>query len=537
MIHSAGAVVTHQGASQRSAAVTVLIPAALFAAVLAYVSLGVTMDHLQPMDNLHHRVIDEYVIFADLRDMYDALMRGAWAEFLNIRLKAYGSVYVLGSFLISLPFLAINSIDAAVYSLRSMSLLLGAGAIGMLSLWAWRATGQITAGLFVGLAAMSCTGFWIIASWIHPDVLMALFVLVATLYAGGREGPMRFRQIAVCALLYALALASKFQAAIYMAGVVVAIALNTLGEHPAQVRRLVINLASFGALLAVFYVLLNPFFFIPGGASSYFDQLLSTMASNATGHFMFVKIPLSEKIASLEYFYGSIVGYGALVAVAALALTHLRPGPVRITAISLLAMSATSFAYLLITLNKAGVFAYYYYLSYLALLPVAAVSISSGIVNRRLAAFLLFLIPIIMLVASSGIKASLLAKDLADSTRFRAGSEPLERALRPIVDARTTIVISPYTPLRGTAIGLDYRRLRIIWGYLDNHYAQLGDLLVLRKNDVYFERERPPADDIAARQYNVAREYVEQIRSGNDADFRPCGETDRVYIFCRRPPR
>lgn len=271
----------------RSALAIFALPGLFLTAVLCYVNLGDNMDFL------FNRVIDEYVVVVDIRDMYANLLNHAWLSFIRIRLSTYGFVYVMGSFLFSLPFLLTESIDALVYALRLLSPLFASLCLLALSLTAWRATGQIVAGIFVGIVALSYTGVWILASWIHPDFLMALFVIAATLYAAQLQPDMRKRQLAICALLYALALSSKLQAVMYGAGVVVAIGASGFDGHTIDLRRSVINLAVFGALLLLFYVVLNPNLWSKAGLEQYASQIAIVAQSNSTNHFSFTSVPIS----------------------------------------------------------------------------------------------------------------------------------------------------------------------------------------------------------------------------------------------------
>lgn len=486
---------------------------------------------------------DENAFLIVLDRMFNGFVSGNLRDALNISFFNYGYGFFFPLLILSSPALALKSYGAAIFIARASSvlatialMLVGAKYIrGRTGSWWWP--------LCWILALLAMPGFVRQALWVHPEPLMNLGLIVAVT-AGARASLTRRGDLLLCAVAAGFALSAKFQTLIYLPFVFAAPILKALitSEPRTRVSRVwaaVKTGAVLGLICITTYLVLDPFMLHPVGQHEFYKDLQENIASNKTNHFRGVIPTASEKLRmfGVEFFPAYLSG---LVTIAGLVLTWLDRRNWRnyIMELTLLGGAWITSAYIFLTVNKT--WPHYYVTSYIWLALAVLAMIGANIERLRAASPALVSVGVTTSVA---LLATIVAR--ADDVQKHFTVVPpkakvdalqlaeLARPHMPPQVRNARVLISPNTSFAATELGLRISRVQPIAGPLTDEDLKGVDLLVIRKNDIYFSPAQLRRDDGFGEGTRHARALLEGMLVGRNADMRLCAQDGRALVFCR----
>jgi len=485
---------------------------------------------------------DENAFLIVLDRMFNGFVSGNLRDALNISFFNYGYGFFFPLLILSSPALALKSYGAAIFIARATSVLATIALMLVGAKYIRERTGGWWWPLCWILALLAMPGFVRQSLWVHPEPLMNLGLIVAVL-TGVRASLARRGDLLLCAVAAGFALSAKFQTLIYLPFVFAAPVLRAsmTGEPGTLVAR-IWAAAKTGAVLGlvcvVTYLILDPFMLHPVGQHEFYKDLQENIASNKTNHFRGIIPTSSEKFRMLgrEFFPIYLSG---LVTMAGLVLTWLDRRNWRnyIMELAILGGAWITAAYIFLTVNKT--WPHYYITSYVWL-ALAVLAMIGANVERLRAAW-----PALVSVGVTGgvaLLATIVVR--ADDVRrhfpmvppkAKADALQLAELVRPHMPPQTKnarMLISPNTSFAATELGLRISRVQPIAGPLTDEDLKGVDLLVIRKDDIYFSPAQLRRDDAFGEGARHARGLLDGMLVGRNADMRLCAQNDRALVFC-----
>jgi hypothetical protein len=486
---------------------------------------------------------DENAFLIVLDRMFNGFVSGNLRDALNISFFNYGYGFFFPLLILSSPALAFKSYAAAIFIARATSVL---AAIALMLVGAKYIRGR-TAGwwwpLCWILALLAMPGFVRQSLWVHPEPLMNLGLIVAVL-AGERSSLARRGDLLLCAVAAGFALSAKFQTLIYLpfvfaAPIVRALLISETGTFVSRVWTAAKTGIALGAVCIATYLILNPFMLHPVGLHEFYKDLQENIASNKTNHFRGTIPTSSDKLRMLGAEFLPVYLAG-LITIASLLAAWLdrRNWRSYIAVLAILTGAWVTALYIFLTVNKT--WAHYYITSYIWLVLAAVLMIGANVERLRAARPWLVSVGIAtgaILVATIAFRADNIQKHFpVVPPKAMVEALQLARLVQPHMPEqvqKARVLISPNTSFAATELGLRISRVQPISGPLTDEDLKGVDLLVIRKEDIYFSPAQLRRGDAFGEGTRRARGLLNKMQAGQTAEMRLCAQDARALVFCR----
>jgi hypothetical protein len=479
---------------------------------------------------------DDHSFLRVLLRMYDSIWPFDPRNFFNISFQSYGFAYFLSQLIVAAPAFAFEAWDTAALLVRMLPACWATGTVLLAALLTRRLTGTVWPAVLVTVLIAALPGFWVNALWNHPDHMM-LFFVVATFYrASSIDGAPLKRDIIHIAVLFALAMSSKFPAILASPAVGLYVVLPLLrSEATHKFRDALKILAGLFAATLGFFILFDPYLLHPLGLWGFWDDLVRNLDSNRTNHGLYTVPTIVEKIGVIERYY--LDRWAALALFCSFVLNYpiKRPGQQNIVISFLVVLGIAGGAAL--AANKTWDM---YYLMPVTLLVICPVLVAKP--DNRFRYLAMALVFAAALFNAARIPAAVEASPYFsfDSAKIERQADSLGRLVAPLVKDRPLIAISPGTPFSFRLSGVRPSDLQPIDALSIQERAEISSHIVLRKDDVYFDDAL--FADIVRRQLphetamTEVRAFAGDLVAGRNPAFLLCAENVSIYVFCHRGP-
>ena len=95
-------------------------------------------------------------------------------------------------------------------------------------------------------------------------------------------------------------------------------------------------------------------------------------------------------------------------------------------------------------------------------------------------------------------------------------------------------IVSGNTAFQFQKLGLRFTQVAFIYTALDERQMSDADVIVIRKNDIYFDPLWLERDDPRGVSTRHGLDLINAMRSGTQPEFALCGESAVILAFCRR---
>ena len=485
------------------------------------------------------RSSDEYAFTLVLCRMYEGVLTLNPRDFFNISFFSYGFPYFFLQLILTVPAQILHSYEAILIVGRSFSLAWAVGTLALAAWWINRRAGSWGYGLAAVWLMIAMPGLTNLSVQMHPDTMMCFFVL-AGFVAAAELNPARSRDVIIVGLLCGLGACAKIQIVIYAPFIAMLMGLRVLLEHNEgrfQTRLVPAAgvAASVGLLTPVTYLVLNPFLVKGEALQAFIRDFNENMASNATNQFSYMLPTVTEKLDMLAQYYFPVALLVAVFAALVLAIYWFKcPLTTLVPELSILCCGAVTCIYIFITVHKTWDS---YYLASFVLLIVSLLAIAGRVLPRRrpvriglgvIAATALTLIAVRTPAAISARIVDDGPERPVSASIVSLVSSPLERVTDP------QLLISPYTPFQFQKLGLSITHVHSIKGVLADKQLDDANIIIIRKNDIYFTGPTVALDNQLGEEAREARKRIDVMRANKDNVFFPCGENAIVFVLCRR---
>lgn len=525
----------------------------VFIVLMFIFALIVTVANLQNLEIgfVSNRSIDEWAFFSVINSMTSAYEQGKVKAFLDYHFLSYGFPYFFIQWLLTYPAMKALDYNSVLFIMREFSLFWVLGYVLLVFIWVARRTESAILALICSLVLLLQPGMWKEAMHIHPDHMMTFFLIATFMFLDFSGKANRWRPSIIAGILFALALSSKIQAFIYLPAVLILLSWDVYRfTSKAIIFKEIVhlflrkdNLLEVSRRLFLFLVtgvslwcLLNPYILQDWGWERFVHNFSHDMKSNATNHFAYNVVPLDTKLNMLSWNYYNMSTWLSFYVITLFSLIMVDSKTKRVVS-ALFLVSVIVMAYLLFFVNKSW---HHYYLTLFVLITVM-MFLSIGSIEKYVDIKKILLTGVVLLISLNAVAHTIIKilptieGKVKDNTNNIKRSLQLESKLRDFesLNEKTIIVISPRTPFRFEKIGIPFSNIKVIWGPLKKAYAEQGDILIIRKDDHYFDGERSKGENEQAKKYREARSYLDEIIEGRSQLFKMCTETQHEYIFCK----
>jgi|GEM_PF-2790342 len=251
--------------------------------------------------------IDEFVFQGSLLHMYQGLTTFKLSSLFGFGFYQYGFGYFLLNLLITLPAFILKNYAWTIFLPRLVSSISAILVLVFLYKLSQRFVGN-KESFFLVILAILMPGFWINATYFHPDWLMTL-MLVISLFFTERDNWLYGKNYWWAVGFFALTVSIKYQALTFLPLLVIYIFYSELAclNFNKFLNNLVLLLKSLGLVILIF-LLSNPYLLHPLGWCAFKDSLFSNLASNATNHGAVQTVSLIAKISNpLNFYYLTVI--------------------------------------------------------------------------------------------------------------------------------------------------------------------------------------------------------------------------------------
>jgi 4-amino-4-deoxy-L-arabinose transferase-like glycosyltransferase len=520
---------------ERPFAAAIAVSAVLFAAALTW-----SNAHNLNLGIVSHRSVDEFFFVRVLARMYDGMLALDARNFFNISFFNYGFPYFFAQMILSMPALMTHSLSAVLLIARSFSLAWTVAAMLLGAWWVARRTGSWAFALLAFWLVAAMPGIVEMSTVAHPDTMMSFFLLAAFVAAAELD-PARSRSILIVAGLCGLGACAKIQIGMYLPFVGAFLALRVFLDRagavawPSRAVSAVKAGAAVGLLPPLIYLVLNPFLLRGEAFHAFLRDFRENMESNATNHFAYALPTASDKLDMLTHSYYPASAVLAAVAVLAL-LAAWRRLAVRdlIPEIAIAGTGLLTATYIFISVQKIWTS---YYLPSFVLLAVALVSLAGRAAPAGRAARIgtgLALAGALLAVALR-LPSAVVARIFDDGPDLRQSEMYVSLVAEPLKHIRNArVMLTPYTPFEFERLGLRITQVTVVAGTLGAYETDKADMLVLRKNDMYFDRVQLAQQSPRGVEIRQSRARIESMLAGTEKEFLLCAQNSAAYVFCRR---
>lgn len=506
---------------------------------------------------LQLKSIDEYAFHGSLLRMHEGVLNFELKKFFSFGFLSYGFIFFLTNLVVAFPFLVDSGSALSIILPRIMTSIFAIITLFYLLKIAQLQKATILQQIILLCLIVLMPGFWTNATWFHPDYMMAAF-LCASIYYLSLDNNQCGKYFWIAILLWGFATATKIQAVTF-APVLLGMIIWKLNKRGIGLHTAFRLISISGIIVLVTFVILNPYIVHPLGAKAWWSAFQSNMLSNATNHGVIGDVTIWKKISQAIGNYYFSVPLFALMLLSAVYHIVKDWRANQLTANSLIAFYVLpNIIYLLFAVNKAW---NHYYLAPLLMSTILIISaikqpIRATYRPKALVISLAFFAIIIQSYSLGGNFveriASRIDRKIVSADMLHRGKRVVHREdelltlsrentdfIKSYINKDTILAISPYTVFDYVSVGLKYDEVRVIYGPLREIYFNYSEknknpvnLIVLRKNDIYFKKERLSVR-VDQAGYQHARQLIEKWQTGN-GEFSLIAQNANLLIFKRQ---
>lgn len=502
---------------------------------------------------LQIKSIDEYAFHNSLLRMHEGVLNFELKKFFSFGFFSYGFIFFLTNLVAVFPFLADAGSNLSIILPRIVTSIFAIITLFYLLKIAQLQKANILEQVILLFLIVLMPGFWTNATWFHPDYMMTAF-LCASIYYLSLDNKQYGKHFRIGIILWGFAIATKIQA-ITFAPVLLGMIIWKLYKRKIGIHAAFRLISIAGIIILGTFVVTNPYIIHPLGAKAWWNVFQANILSNATNHGLTGDVTLWQKLSVAVGGYYFSVPLFALMLLSAVWHIIKDWKSNQLTANSLIAFYVlANIIYLLFAVNKAW---NHYYLAPLlmgTILIISAVKQIRAMPKALLISWALLFSVIIIQSYSFGdrfIERIVLRSDrkIISADSLNRGKQVIHREdellalshentdfIKSYIDADTVLAISPYTVFDYVSLDMKYDEVKIIYGPLREEYFHYSEknknpanLIVLRKNDIYFSKERLSMR-IDQTGYLHAKQFIEKWQTGQ-GEFSLVAQNAKLLIF------
>lgn len=318
---------------------------------------------------------DEFMQYHSLLRMFEGIQHGDIENLFRFDSYVYGFVWHLLNLAFVAPFHITNNTEMAIFMPRLLNAIFAVSC-----LWVVFKIARLYLGYFYSytlvLLVLTMSGFYNSAYIFKPDVFQAL-LLLCSVYFLLKDNLAFHRNFYLGILFFSLSVGiAKIQAIMFLPLIYLYISMPFLAQPNMQNFKTAIlrGILSSIATIAIF-ILTNPYILHPRGFGAWLSLFLHNMQSNATNHFSYTDVSITDKLFKvIDFYYFNIIIFALIVIFCLYYLYKSITCPNKDSAIffPLIAAVVISFIYMFLFVNKAweNYFVSTIYLCILAFIPL-----------------------------------------------------------------------------------------------------------------------------------------------------------------------
>lgn len=330
----------------------------------------------------------------------------------------------------------------------------------------------------IALIVLTMPGFYRNALYFHPDWMMTFFIVLSIFFSAKDEFKLG-KSFWLSVLMCSLAVSTKVQAIMFLPYIIIYI-LRSLEWSNIYSTLIKCILLSFKVLffLITFFVFTNPLVLHSIGRRAFLNLFFLNLESNNSNHGSGEVLSISSKIMNMMDFYDlGVIFFTIFLFISIAFVLSLFKKEVKKSIFPLVAVYIlTNLFYLLIFVNQEW---NHYYLPLFTVMPLLLVYF--GFEKSRWNYIFLGVILIIQVTTHFDGYHYVFRRGYNDNELVKAPeleiSESLIKTLAHEVDVSTNILISPFQPFDFESLGMDYRNVHVINGFLGKFHFELDAYL------------------------------------------------------------
>lgn len=483
--------------------------------------------------------IDEYAFHQSLLNMYDGLTNFSIVKLFSFNFYSYGFIFFIINTLAAFPFIASGNVEMTIYIPRIITSLFAVG-----SFWYLYKIAKLYSdkyfSLLLSFVLFTMPGFWKNAMWFHPDWMMTFFIILSSYFLCKDEWNFK-KYFWWAGVVFGLALGTKIQAITFLPFVFMYVFYDNFKFRVFYNLKVKVKIFSkFVAIVMLTFLFSNPYLIHPAGLRLFISSFVSNMKSNATNHGLNVKVTLFEKVYNaIDFYYLNVFIFLLLFILSFYLIGLIFKKDDKKSIVNLVGFYfAINILYMFLLVNKDW---QHYYLTAFTLSPLLLLFF----VNKFYKYKHYIIGGIILLQIGTHINEykNVLTTgyhpeyEMADRKQNEV-SNSLIKDLEFVINDNTNILISPYTPFDYCKLGLNYNNIMIIYGPIseemfksnENAEPKEIDLIVLSKNDVYFDKEKLNIT-VDFQKYKKSIEIINNFNLGEKYGYQKFAENKYFYVW------
>lgn len=483
--------------------------------------------------------IDEYAFHQSLLNMYDGLTNFSIGKLFSFNFYSYGFGFFILNSLAAAPFIASGNTEMTIYIPRIITSLFAVG-----SLWYLYKIAALYSdkyfSLLLSVVLLTMPGFWKNAMWFHPDWMMTFFIILSVYFFCKDEWNFK-KYFWWSGIAFGLALGTKIQAITFLPFVFMYVFYDNFKfRNFYNLKAKVKMFFKFIALGMLTFLFSNPYLIHPAGLKLFISSFVSNMKSNATNHGLNLKVTLFEKIYNaIDFYYLNVFIFLLLFILSFYLILLIFKKDNKKSILNLVGFYfAINILYLFLMVNKDW---QHYYLTAFTFSPLLLLFF----VNKFYKYEYYLITGIILLQIGSHINEykNVLTSGYHPEYKMtdrkqNEVSNSLIKDLEFVIKDNSNILISPFTPFEYSKLGLNYNNIKIIYGPIseemfkssDKSESKEIDLIVLSKNDVYFNEEKLKSR-VDVQEYKKAIEIIKNFNKSEKYGYQKFAENKYFYVW------
>jgi len=495
--------------------------------------------------------IDEYAFHGSLINMYDGLTSFDIKKLFSFGFYSYGFGFFFLNLLATGPFFATDNIEMTIYIPRIITSLFAVGSVWFVYKIAREYTDKYFS-ILIALIILSMPGFWRNALWFHPDWMMVFFIVLSTyLFTKDNFEYKKYFWWAIFAL--GIAISVKVQAITFLPFAFLYIFYDNFQykNFDKITYKIKLFLKSFFSLVVVF-VVTNPYLIHPKGLKAFVAMFVENMKSNATNHGRVGDVSILEKIQNaIDFYYLDTILFFVVFILSIMILFSILKKDHKKSILPLISLYFISnIVYLFLMVNKDW---QHYYLAIFILIPLLFIYFIYHFNKYKY----IILGGVLLMQLSTHISQyqDVLTKGFHPEKEISVEkqldmSHSLTILLKPYINNKTNILISPYSPFDFRSIGLTYKNIHSIYGPLGKHSINLDafieksnskdpskfkekEFVILSKEDIYFDKKKL-ATRVDKVGYENAIKIIENFNNSGDLGYEKFAENRYFYLWRKK---
>jgi 4-amino-4-deoxy-L-arabinose transferase-like glycosyltransferase len=483
--------------------------------------------------------------------MYEGLTTFQIGKLFSFNFYSYGFGFFFLNLLATAPFIASDNIEMSIYIPRIVTALFAVG-----SLWYIYKIALVYldkySSILISLVVLTMPGFWKNAFWFHPDWMMTFFI-VLSVYFFAKDNWSFKKFFWWSSISLGLSLSTKVQAITFFPFVFIYVFYDNIKYRNLKyvVFRVKLLVKYISAAVAVF-IITNPYLLHPAGLKAFIGTFVQNMNSNATNHGMDVKVSIGNKITNaidfyyLDTFLFIVFIIGSLYLISSIFVKKNKKSIMPIVSVYFL----INIIYLFLMVNKNW---QHYYLTVFTVVPLILIPFIVRFSNYKYVVVgSLIILQIITHISEYSSIVSIgyhPEQEISEEKKIEI-SDVLVKDLKGVVSQNSNILISAFQPFDFRVLGLDYRKIQVIYGPLSKEMFDVNsfleksnskdkskflqiDFIVLSKKDIYFDKEKLKAR-VDKEEYRKAQQLIKNFNNSGDLGYEKFSENKYFYIWRKK---